>query len=327
MQIRERERAGTEHAVAFDESIEVPAPVSEVYRRWTDFSRFPEFMESIQEIRPLGGGRYHWVARVLGTKQEWDAEVTDQQENHHISWRNINGAPNKGTVTLQPLPNNRTRVDLRMEYTPPGGMVGQRLDKLTGSTQREVRKSLENFRRVISGERMPKEEIPGFGSVLGSLAIPAAAGAIGATISYLVERKQRPMRSRLGITRRTGMMNPVDKPASDASSALTAVAFSSLIASAIFRARRDHTNGLFVGQWVPTFLAGSVLSRLVGHRGVNPTLGASVISWAFTGAAAGSILSSIIAHLRSSRQEGLFIGQWAPSLLVGAIFARLFNRW
>src|SRR5262249_11487796 len=161
----------------------------------------------------------------------------------------------------------------------------------------------------------------------GALAIPAAAGAIGGAVSYLVERKRYKPRSMFSITRRTGRTNPVEKSAGDAGSALTAAAGSSLIASAIFRARRDHMNGLFLGQWVPTFLAGSILARLVGHRGVNPTLPASVTSWAFTGAAAGSIISSIIAHLRTSRHEGLFIGQWAPSLLAGAIFARLFNRW
>jgi uncharacterized membrane protein len=321
------ERMATSPAIAFDESIEVQAPISEVYRRWSDFGRFPEFMDSVQEVRPLGGGRYHWVARMLGGKHEWDAEVTDQQENHHISWRSINGIPNKGTVTLQPLPNNRTKVDLRLEYTPPGGVIGQQLDKLTGGTQRDTRKSLENFRSVVSGERVSKQELPGFSNVLSALTIPVAAGAIGAGVSYLVERNQHPPRSRIPLIWRGGIVDPVDKSAGAAGSTLTSAALASLIVSAIFRARRDHMNGLFVGQWVPTFLASSILARLIGHRGVKPTLGASVTSWAFTGAAAGSIFSAILAHLRSTRHEGLFIGQWAPSLLAGAIFARLFNRW
>ncbi len=318
--------ATTGAAIAFDENIEVPAPVAEVYRRWTDFARFPEFMDSVQEVRPLGGGRYHWVARILGTKREWDAEVTDQQENHHISWRSTNGTPNRGTVTMQPLPNNRTRVDLRMEYSPPGGMVGQQLDKLTHATQREVKKDLENFRRVISGERKASEEQPGFGSGLSSMALPLAAGAVGGTVSYLVERNQRPTRSRTPLMRRQASSSPIDTPAEVAGRVLMGTAAGSLVAAAIFRARRDHTNGIFVGQWVPTLLAGGVLSRLVGHRDVNPPLPASVASWALTGAAAGSIVSSIVAHLRSTRHEGLFIGQWPASLLAGAVFARLFNR-
>jgi uncharacterized protein YndB with AHSA1/START domain len=316
----------TGNMVAFDESIEVPAPVSEVYRRWTDFARFPEFMESVQQVRPLGGGRYHWVARVLGAKREWDAEVTDQQENHHVSWRSISGANNRGTVTMQPLPNNRTRVELHMEYTPPGGMMGQQLDKVMGATRREVRKDLENFRRVMTGEKKPGEGEPSFLNVLSALALPVAAGAVGGTISYLVERNQQPAPRRFLMLRQAAL-DPVDDTAKAASMALSAAAVGSVITSAAFRARRDQVNGLFFGQWVPTFLAGSVLARLFGHRGVNPPLPASVASWALTGAAAGSILSSIIAHLRSTRHEGLFVGQWAPSLLVGALAARLTSRW
>lgn len=326
MQTSAAERATT-GAIAFDESIEVPAPVSEVYRRWTDFTRFPEFMDNVQQVRSLGGGRYHWVARILGARREWDAEVTDQQENHHLSWRSISGALNKGTVIMQPLPNNRTRVELHMEYTPPGGNVGQQLDKLTHSTQREVKKDLENFRRVISGERKLSLEEPGFAHVLGALPIPLIAGAIGGTVSYLVERRRKFDRSKIPLMRRWAIGNQVEPQAEAASRVLTGAAIGTVIASAIFRARRDHTNGIFLGQWAPTLMAAGVLARLMGHRGINPPRPASVTSWALTGAAAGSILSSMIAHLRSTRHEGLFIGQWAPSLLAGALFVRLFNRW
>ncbi|HEY7350810.1 MAG TPA: SRPBCC family protein [Ktedonobacterales bacterium] len=325
MQTSTGERAAT-GVIAFDHSIEIPAPASEVYRRWTDFVRFPEFMDNVQEVRPLGGGRYHWVARILGAKREWDAEVTDQLENHHISWRSTDGAPNKGTVTLQPLPNNRTKVGLRMEYTPPGGIVGHQLDKLTRSTQREVKKDLENFRRVMSGEKKVSEEEPGFLNVMSAMAIPVAAGAVGATVAYLTERNKKPSATKIPMVRQL-LLDPIDDSAQTASIALAAAAAGSIAASAAFRARRDPVNGLFFGQWAPTFLAGSALARLVGHRGVNPTLPASVTSWGLTGAATGSILSSAIAHLRSTRHEGLFIGQWAPSLLAGALVARLFDRW
>ena len=44
------------------------ARVAEVYRRWIDFSRFSEFIEPIQQVRPLGDGRYHWIGRLLGTQ-------------------------------------------------------------------------------------------------------------------------------------------------------------------------------------------------------------------------------------------------------------------
>lgn len=317
------ERAQAGNIVTFEESAEIPAPVSEVYRRWTDFARFPEFMDNVEAVRPLGGGRYHWVARILGRKQEWDAEVTDQQENQRISWRSVSGAPNIGTVFLQPLPNNKTRVQLRMEYVPPGGAVGQQLDKLTQSTRREVRKDLENFRRVITGERKETAEMPSAPTVMSALSIPLAAGAIGGTVAYLVERKRKPEIGRM-VGRR--MMEPVSNEASIAGWVLAGASAASILTSAIFRARRDRTNALFVGQWAPTFLGGSILARLMGHRGVKPTKGASVASWTLVGASAGSILGSIITHLRTDRRDGLFVGEWAPTFLGAALLTRLINR-
>src|SRR5262245_32907366 len=67
----------TSNSVVLEDSIEVPAPVNDVYRHWSDLPRFPEFMANVEEVQPRGGNRYHWVARLFGVKQEWDAEVTE----------------------------------------------------------------------------------------------------------------------------------------------------------------------------------------------------------------------------------------------------------
>lgn len=328
MQTSPNERTATSAALAFDDHIEVPAPVAEVYRRWTDFARFPDFMQNVKEVRPLGGGRYHWVASILGAKQEWDAEVTDREENQRISWRNLNGATNSGTVTFQPLPNNQTRVQLHLEYTPPGGAVVKNLDKLTQATKREVKQDLENFARLIRGERDygAGEKMPGVGTIATALAIPLATGAIGGLTAYYVERNQQPVTRRFGWPTKT-TTEPVELPARIASWVLTGAGVASIIASATFRARGDRTNALFVGQWVPTFFGSGILARMIGHSGVNPPLATSVASWALTGASAGAIASSAISHLRSQRHDGLFIGQWAPTFLAGALFSRLIHRW
>jgi uncharacterized membrane protein len=324
MQTSSTERTLSGNALAFEETTEVSAPVAEVYRKWTDFSRFPEFMEGVEAVRPLGGGRYHWVARILGTKQEWDAEVTDQQENQRISWRSLNGVSNAGTVTLHPLPNNRTRVHLRMEYTPPGGAMGQKLEKMTQITRRQVRNDLENFRRLVSGERRlgREAEMPGAGKVVSALAIPLATGAIGGAVSYLIERKRRPIKARLPGK----VADPVSQEAAIAGYVLTGASIASVVTSAIFRARGDRTNALFVGQWAPTFLGAGIMARMFGHRFVNPSRPASVISWALAGASAGSILGSILTHLRTHRHDGLFVGEWAPTFLGAALLTRLITR-
>jgi hypothetical protein len=38
------------------------------------------------------------------------------------------------------------------------------------------------------------------------------------------------------------------------------------------------------------------------------------------------VIGSAFLHLRGKRNDGLFVGQWAPTLLNAAIFTRLFDR-
>src|SRR5690349_17219207 len=103
----------------FEDSVEVPAPIDQVYSRWTDFTSFPEFMSNVEDVQRLGEDRYHWVARIFGAKEEWDAEVTDQDANRRIAWRSVSGPYNAGMVLFNPTDSGQTEVRLRLEYTPP----------------------------------------------------------------------------------------------------------------------------------------------------------------------------------------------------------------
>src|SRR5436309_1521160 len=102
-----------------EEHITAHAPAQRVYEIWRDFTRFPEFMSNVEEVRPVADNRYHWVARIFGVKQEWDAEVTDTTPNSRIAWRSVNGAPNAGTVNFQEREPGLTDVQIVLAYTPP----------------------------------------------------------------------------------------------------------------------------------------------------------------------------------------------------------------
>jgi uncharacterized membrane protein len=132
-----------------EEHTTVQAPIGHVYEVWRDVTRFPEFMSNVEEVQPLEGNRSHWVARIFGVKQEWDAEITDTTPNERVSWHSVSGAHNAGTVTFQERQPGITDVQVVFEYTPPTGDVGKTLDKLTKTTQREV-KDLRNFKRLVS---------------------------------------------------------------------------------------------------------------------------------------------------------------------------------
>lgn len=52
----------------------------------------------------------------------------------------------------------------------------------------------------------------------------------------------------------------------------------------------------------------------------------SVASWSVLGASLGSVIASAFHHVRGKRNDGLFIGQWAPTLMIGSSLVRLLNR-
>lgn len=317
--------------LVFEDSIEVQAPLDEVYRRWTEFQRFPDFMKNVQVVRPIGGNRYHWVARIFGIKQEWDAEITDRELNRRVAWRSVDGVYNTGTVTFNGLGPDRTQIWLRLEYAPPGGKVGQALDKATQTTKREVHEDLDNFRKVITGKRLTgaaaqavqqlqQQVPPGAGNIRGSLAVPIASSIAGGAAAYVIGKRLRESAAYKAYT------SPVALPNAIAGWGLTGACAASVLGSASLRAQGRTTDALFVGQWAPTFLGFATLSRLIGHRGAQTNLPMSVTSWSYVAASLGSIASSAILHARGRREDGLFVGQWAPTLLGAALFTRLFSR-
>lgn len=319
----------TGNRLVFEESAEVQAPISEVYRRWTDFSHFPVFMSNVKEVKPIGGDRYHWTARIFGIKQEWDAEVTEREPQRRVSWRSLTGPYNAGTVNLTELPNGRTEVRVRMEYTPPAGQLGQKLDQMTQTTKREVKEDLENFKRYASGEHAftgEPQTSAGFGGVMASLAVPAITGVVVGVGAWFLEEDLVKSRTAVKINRAINKtVNPVAREAELAGWFWMALMGGSVIASATLRSMGRKNDALFVGQWAPTLLETALLSRMIGRREL-PHPVANAASYAFAGASLGSILSSVMTHARGKRSDGLFIGQWAPTFLGLSLLMRLLNR-
>jgi len=134
------------------ETIEVNVPVRTAYNQWTQFEDFPQFMGSVHEIRQLDDKRLHWKANVAGEEKEWDAEITEQIPDKRIAWRSTSGPANSGDVSFEPVSENRTRVNLRMSYRPPG-LLEQVGDAL-GAVELELSRNLQNFKRFIESRQV-----------------------------------------------------------------------------------------------------------------------------------------------------------------------------
>jgi uncharacterized membrane protein len=102
-------------------SIEVHAPVGEVYGRWTRVEEFPLFMQSLREVRREGEGRFYWRAERDGLPYEAVEQISLMIPNNRIAWRNVSGAENSGVVSFEALAPELTRVTLDLAYVPDSG--------------------------------------------------------------------------------------------------------------------------------------------------------------------------------------------------------------
>ena len=129
------------------ESIDVRVPVRTAYNQWTQFEEFPRFMEAVERVEQLDDKRLHWVAKVGGKKEEWDARITEQTPDQRVAWKATSGASNAGVVTFHRLDDNTTRVTVQMDIEPQGPI--EKLGDAVGVPERQVKADLERFKKFI----------------------------------------------------------------------------------------------------------------------------------------------------------------------------------
>lgn len=134
------------------ESIEVQAPVQDVYSYWSNFENFPNIMSNVEEVRMTGQDTSHWrVKGPLGTSVDFDAKTTEMDPGRGIGWNSIDGdVQTSGEVRFEEVAPGRTRIDVTMNYAdPPGGKVGEVAANVLSNPEREMREDLQNFAKLV----------------------------------------------------------------------------------------------------------------------------------------------------------------------------------
>jgi uncharacterized membrane protein len=133
-------------------AVEVGVPVPVAYNQWTQFEEFPQFMEGVLEVRQLDDKTTHWVAEIGGEREEWDAEIVEQEPDRLIAWRGIGGANHHGRVSFEPA-DEGTRVSVQMEWQPSG--MKESAGAVLGLDERQVEKDLERFKELVENRGVP----------------------------------------------------------------------------------------------------------------------------------------------------------------------------
>ena len=135
-----------------NEGIEVEAPVEDVFRYWSNFENFPNFMSNVEVVRMSAQDTSHWrVKGPLGKSVEFDAKTTEMDPNRGIGWNTVDGeVMTSGEVRFEEAGPGRTRADVTMNYAdPPGGAVGETVANILSNPERNLKEDLQNFARIV----------------------------------------------------------------------------------------------------------------------------------------------------------------------------------
>jgi uncharacterized membrane protein len=123
-------------SIRLQKTINLNAPISEVFALWSSYDNFPRFMPHVIEVKDLGRGLSRWRIKALpGLSTEWEAEITELVPYRTLAWRSLPGAavPNEGVVRFQPNGKGGTTVDVKLAYHPPAGAIGHAFAALLGA--------------------------------------------------------------------------------------------------------------------------------------------------------------------------------------------------
>jgi uncharacterized membrane protein len=143
-------------------SVVVNASPEDLYRFWQDVENFPRFMKHIESVAQ-NGNRSHWAALgPMGSRIEWDAEITSQTDGKAISWRSLpeSDIESEGTVTFHALPNGRgTMISAEVRYRPGGKHAGVQFAKLLGKDPSFLMKQdLRRLKALVETGEIPTTE-------------------------------------------------------------------------------------------------------------------------------------------------------------------------
>lgn len=125
-----------------EKAIEINVPVKTAYNQWTQFEEFPRFMEGVEQVRQIDDKHLHFKASIGGKQNEWDAVITEQIPDQRIAWMSQGGAKNGGVVTFSEISENKSTLNLRLEYESEGAVekTGDRVGVVSGRVEGDLQR-------------------------------------------------------------------------------------------------------------------------------------------------------------------------------------------
>ena len=143
-------------AVDAQMSVSVGAPAARVFALVSRPALLTGHFANVQSIVDLGEGRWRWAVRdARGAPVEWVSRVTLSVPNEAIGWRSEPDAVVEASGTIRLRPDGaRTRVDVRLSYSPPAGTTGRAAAEMLGvNPRRQLNDDLARLKQLAESDR------------------------------------------------------------------------------------------------------------------------------------------------------------------------------
>ena len=146
-------RAGWASAALLSRSVTINAPRADVFARFRDLARWPEWAVNVERIDVRADGALHFVSRDPSGAVEWDGAITDESQGTLLAIASVPGSafPISARYEFREAPTGRgTEIHGTIAYEPPGGSLVRYAAKLS---QREpgiqLRRDLKRFKSLV----------------------------------------------------------------------------------------------------------------------------------------------------------------------------------
>ncbi|HEX9388906.1 MAG TPA: SRPBCC family protein [Anaerolineales bacterium] len=149
------------NGIRVQKTVNINAPIDEVYRFWHNFENFPLFMDHVKEISVQNGISSWKVAGPAGSSMEFQSHITRDIPNESIAWETIPDSQihHIGVVRFEENWDGGTRVTVQMTYMPPAGVVGHKVAELFGVDPRQaMQDDLMRLKALLEVNRMTVNE-------------------------------------------------------------------------------------------------------------------------------------------------------------------------
>ena len=142
-----------ENMTTITKSIDISAPVENVFAYLSDPRNLPEWFVGVSEVtdvRGSGVGQHNrWTYTMIGIPFHGESKLTEHVPNQRLIFEQTGGMTSIITFTFAPLESG-TKLGFDVDYTIPVPVLGKLAEKVVFQrNQREAQMSMENIKERL----------------------------------------------------------------------------------------------------------------------------------------------------------------------------------